>query len=206
MSSFHPTIHSVPFVRNRLFHYILGGFLVLFVLVTTLNVTFSTLVIFTAVHTDYRRRPECQCSRPALPSFATSKNDNRSSLCSLYATHRGPNQRIIAISLFGPKENQMFQFNRTLRFLHELIADLDRIYSDRFILRIYHDMTVNMADVICPIECRHDNVDFCSTDQLPFIPPKIWRFLPVGDPLVDVSEYTNPSISCAANAQRLYSS
>ncbi|CAF3793048.1 unnamed protein product [Adineta steineri] len=141
---------------------------------------------------NYRRRPECTCLRHELPpviSLSTiEKNKSQSSLCSQYATRRGPNQRIIAISLFGPKENKRFQLNRTLKFLHELIEDLDKIYSDDFILRIYHDNTINVTDIICPIECQHSNVDFCSMAYKTYMPPKIWRFLPAGDPLVDISE------------------
>jgi hypothetical protein len=51
------------------------------------------------------------------------------------------------------------------------------------------DDTINMSDVICPIECQNPNVDFCSMRYKLFIPPKIWRFIPAGDPLVDISKY-----------------
>jgi hypothetical protein len=134
----------------------------------------------------YRQRSGCSCSRHELP--LRNLTTRPLSLCSIYATHRGPHQRIIAISLFGPKENKMFQFNRSLTFLHELIQDMNRIYPDNFTLRVYHDDTIHLSDVICPIECKHPNVDFCSVHNKLFIPPKIWRFIPAGDPLVDISE------------------
>ena len=61
-----------------------------------------------------------------------------------------------------------------------------------WILRVYHDASIK-TDVICPIECIHDHVDFCNTNALEkysnvgdYIPPKIWRFLPAGDTFVDV--------------------
>ena len=63
------------------------------------------------------------------------------------------------------------------------------IYSDGFILRVYHDNTINEKDIICPIECKHTNVDFCSMDHKLYIPPKIWRFIPAGDPFVDTSKF-----------------
>ena len=137
---------------------------------------------------NYRQRSGCSCSRPALPWSPFNQSRTPLTLCSQYATHRGPDQRIISISLFGPKENRMFQPNRSLIFLHQLIADVNTIYSDRFVLRVYHDDTINLADVICPVECENANVDFCDMSKKLFIPPKIWRFVPAGDPLVDISK------------------
>jgi hypothetical protein len=125
---------------------------------------------------------------PVISSLTAEQTKSQSSLCSIYATRRGPHQRIIAISLFGPKENKMFQFNKTLDFLNELMKDLDLVYSDGFILRVYHDKTIDVKDIICPIECEHANVDFCSMDHKLYMPPKIWRFIPAGDPLVDISK------------------
>jgi hypothetical protein len=65
---------------------------------------------------------------------------------------------------------------------------MNKIYSDGYILRIYHDNTINTTDFICPIECKHPNVDFCDMNHKLYIPPKIWRFIPAGDPLVDISK------------------
>jgi hypothetical protein len=141
---------------------------------------------------DYRRRPQCTCLRPdlfpSLSSLPLEQNGNRSSLCSLYATRRGPHQRIIAISLFGPKQTKRFEFNRTLAYLDLLIKDMNTVYSDGFILRVYHDDTIDTKNVICPIECEHPNVDFCDMKHKLYIPAKIWRFIPAGDPLVDISK------------------
>src|SRR5437868_5637900 len=83
----------------------------------------------------------------------------------------------------------MFQLNQSYKFLNELINDMNIIYSDGFILRIYHDDTIIISDVICSIECQNSNVDFCNMNSKLFIPPKIWRFIPAGDPLVDISKY-----------------
>ncbi|CAF1106333.1 unnamed protein product [Didymodactylos carnosus] len=60
------------------------------------------------------------------------------------------------------------------------------IYPD-WILRVYHDSIINLS-VICPVECAHFNVDFCDISLLniDYVPPKIWRFLPAGDELVDI--------------------
>ncbi|CAF3425575.1 unnamed protein product [Rotaria sp. Silwood1] len=155
--------------------------------------TYSTPWTPTIVSTDYRQRLECTCYRHDLPpldfNLTSNPAQNPSSLCNQYATRRGPHQRIISISLYGPKENKRFQYNQSLSFLHELINDMNTIYPDNFTLRIHHDDTISLSDVICPIECRHHNVDFCNMESKLFIPPKIWRFIPAGDPLVDISKY-----------------
>ncbi|CAF2641649.1 unnamed protein product [Rotaria sp. Silwood2] len=178
-------------MRSRRFiYFILTGLLGSCVIFIISNFTYSSSVSVLPWKIDYRRRPECTCLRSELPPLSSpltsEQNDSQASLCSQYATQRGPHQRIISISIFGPKENKMFQVNRTLNFLHELIKDLNIIYSDGFILRIHHDKTINTTDIICPIECNHPNVDFCSMNHKLYIPPKIWRFIPAGDPLVNV--------------------
>jgi hypothetical protein len=184
-------IHAKPMNNRRIINVIFIGLLGLFLILVALNYT-SVTSFSILFHADYRRRPGCTCLRPRLfPSISSSvleQNENRSSLCSRYATQRGANQRIIAISLFGPKEAQRFVLDRTLSYLDLLIKDMNMIYSDGFILRVYHDKTIDTLNVICPIECEHPNVDFCDMTHKLYIPPKIWRFIPAGDPLVDISK------------------
>jgi hypothetical protein len=137
----------------------------------------------------YRQRDGCSCTRPRLPVQPATKDEkDGENLCSVYATRRGPYQRIISISLYGPSESPRFEPRSSLAFLADLINDTSKIYSDDFILRVHHDDTLNLSDVICPIECHYSFVDFCNMHGKRFIPPKIWRFIPAGDPLVDVGE------------------
>ncbi|CAF3436162.1 unnamed protein product [Rotaria sp. Silwood1] len=174
----------------RLIVYVLNSLLCSFIFFLTLHIIHYTPIAINSLRFNYRRRPECTCYRHRLPRFdfnlILNLIENQTFLCSDYATRRGPHQRIISISLYGPKENKRFQYNQSLSFLHELINDVNTIYSDNFILRIHHDDTISLSDVICPIECRHHNVDFCNMESKLFIPPKIWRFIPAGDPLVDI--------------------
>ena len=93
------------------------------------------------------------------------------------------------------QKNKRFQLKQSLAFLNELIHDLNTIYPDNFVLHIYHDDTINSSDVICPIECRHQNVDFCNMNSKLFIPPRMWRFISVGDPLIDVCKYLTSFLS-----------
>ncbi|CAF1052299.1 unnamed protein product [Didymodactylos carnosus] len=136
------------------------------------------------------KRLNCSCTRQLKKSILVI-DETKSSLCSQFSTLRGENQSVISISLFGPKENAMFSFNRTITFLYELIADMYTIYPG-WILRIHHDSTIG-SSIICQIECQHLIVDFCDMDSVPqhgnvsdFVPPKIWRFLPAGDTFVKV--------------------
>ncbi|UJR22371.1 hypothetical protein I4U23_025433 [Adineta vaga] len=139
------------------------------------------------------RRQSCSCKRP-LPQQHSNLliiDETKSSLCSQYSTLRGRHQRIISISMFGFAQNSVFNLNSSMTYLYELISDMKNIYPN-WILRIYHDSTIH-NDLICSIECAYNNVDFCNASSLgnlgsvsSYIPPKIWRFLPAGDELVDV--------------------
>jgi hypothetical protein len=179
--------------RRGFLQFIFAGIICsFFVYIFFRSTTNQAIPIYKSLNIDYRRRPECTCSRhdlsPLFSNLTWNLNKSQSSLCNEYATRRGPHQRIISISLFGTKENKKFQFNRSLSFLNKLINDLNAVYSDGYVLRIHHDDTINVSDTICPIECQNPNVDFCNMNSKLFIPPKIWRFIPAGDSLVDISK------------------
>ncbi|CAF2117145.1 unnamed protein product [Rotaria magnacalcarata] len=167
---------------------ICGGFLGSFIFYIAIDIFTRTSFIFKTFDVNYRQRPECICSRPKLPHLSSRilLNDKQPSFCSLYSSQRGPHQRIISVTLFAPKDVQIFDLHRTLNYLRLLIKDIHAIYSDGYILRVYHEDKINAADIICPIECEHSNVDFCNMQNKMFIPPEIWRFIPAGDPLVDI--------------------
>lgn len=184
--------------RSRFFSSLFGGFLGSLIFYLLLRASDHTSISIKHLEINYRQRPECTCSRPALRALSSriSVNEYQPSFCSHYASRRGTHQRVISISLFGPKEVQKFQVHRSLHYLRLLIQDLNQIYSDGFILRVYHDDSINTTDVICPIECEHHNVDFCDMNRKTFIPPKIWRFIPAGDPLVDISKSIDYHDAC----------
>jgi hypothetical protein len=160
---------------------------------TAVTVTPPLIPIIYKQGTLFYQRQSCSCTRPLYTSNSNllTLNEISSSLCSHYSTLRGSHQRIISISMYGPKENAIFALNASLNFLYELINDMKKIYPD-WILRVYHDATIK-DDIICPIECAHNHVDFCNASALGnlgnianYVPPKIWRFLPAGDGLVDI--------------------
>jgi hypothetical protein len=141
----------------------------------------------------FYRRQKCSCTRPILKykSNLLIIDEASASLCSHYSTLRGFHQHIIAISMYGPTENAIFGMNESINFLNQLIADMAKTYPG-WILRIYHDTSIK-EHIVCSIECAHNNVDFCNASALgslgsvsDYMPPKIWRFLPAGDLLVDI--------------------
>jgi hypothetical protein len=107
-------------------------------------------------------------------------------LCSRRATDRGPGQHVIAVSVFGPKENKLFQQNLSLIFLRNLVREAVEIYPG-WIFRVYHDSTIDEL-YMRQIESHYNHVDFCNMTNSSFLPPRMWRFLPAGDQLVDVSK------------------
>lgn len=116
-------------------------------------------------------------------TYVFSSINENTSLCSLRSTRRGKRQKVLAVSLFGPKENDLFDFDNTLKFLYEFLEDAQIVYPD-WIVRIYHDASIGF-NVICDIQCQYANVDFCDMTDHALIPQKAWRFIPSGDPLVD---------------------
>lgn len=130
-----------------------------------------------------RKNPSCPCRRRPEGHFT--------SLCSGQASFRGAHQYVISISLFGPRENPVFQWDQSFVLLRQFLAEMKEIYP-QWILRVYHDQTIP-KDRICRIECEYPQVDFCNANALmelgdiaAYVPGKIWRFLPIGDPSVDV--------------------
>jgi hypothetical protein len=126
---------------RRFISSVFAGFLGSFIFFITLHIFHSISIVIKTSNTEYRRRPECTCSRVELPSlssyFISSHTQQQKSFCSDYATQRGHHQRIISISLFGPKEVKKFEFHRTLHYLHLLIKDANIIYSNGFIYYVF---------------------------------------------------------------------
>ncbi len=127
------------------------------------------------------------CSSSNLSVIVNEKKVE--SLCSIRATKRGFGQKIISISFFGPVENPaMFSVNNSLKLLKELINEMQEVYSDKWILRIYHDEKILNQMMISQFEDRYDSIDFCNVMEIGwnFLPPKIWRFLPSIDETVKI--------------------
>lgn len=117
-------------------------------------------------------------------------NSNRS-LCSEKADRRGIHQKVISLSVFGPKENQRFEDERSTAFLTPLINEAKNIFPE-WSLRLYSDeITINRLD-LRSFASLSSNIDICNVNELPiigdasqYLSGKLWRFIPALDPTVD---------------------
>jgi hypothetical protein len=138
----------------------------------------------------------CSCRKEKIIIYEFNK-DHENTNCDLFnVLRRGYGQKIVSYSLYGTKE----LYYKELKYLSELVTK----YYPTWTIRIYYDDTIN-STVICEYECLKneitgnyvDNIDFCNINKIPFGSPKStwnakfmhsmkWRFLPIGDPFVDM--------------------
>ncbi|CAF0908804.1 unnamed protein product [Adineta steineri] len=118
------------------------------------------------------------------------------SLCSKQSTARGPNQKIIALSIYGSTskftDNPMFSWDTSIfPFLKPLVNEI-KVLLPSWIIRIYIDFTGSTQSQKTFLYSL-PNVDICDMHSLPvfgaklldYLPGKMWRFTPVLDPFVD---------------------
>ncbi len=118
-------------------------------------------------------------------------NSNQT-LCSKEANHRGNKQRIISLSIFGPKENRMFIDEKFSQLILPLINETELLFPT-WIIRLYSDeLTINRLN-LTKLANLSTNIDICNVNQLPilgnvgeYLSGKLWRFLPALDPMVDI--------------------
>jgi hypothetical protein len=115
--------------------------------------------------------------------YKYSFNLNNTNLtCNLYnSLRRGMNQKVISYSLYG--QNRFYY-----RYLPNITKQIKTLYPE-WIIRIYHDNTLNYCEVECQLD--DDIIDFCNIEKFPNISVNYmhkmnWRWLPIGDSFVDV--------------------
>ncbi|RNA36727.1 hypothetical protein BpHYR1_050669 [Brachionus plicatilis] len=132
-------------------------------------------------------RSECECND--IKSYIL--NSQPVLTCDLFKSlKRGPNQKIVAFSLYGTNV-------RYYNLLQDLVLKVQKLYTDH-VIRIYHDNSINRS-MICHYECSYRHVEFCNIHKLPlqltdpkkvlnidYIHSMMWRFLPIGDTFVDL--------------------
>jgi hypothetical protein len=131
--------------------------------------------------------------------YNLSKDEFESSrlTCSLFdSLRRGPNQKVIAYSLYG---NEKHFFEK----LKQLASKISKEFPG-WTMRVYYDDQTVDPSVICQIECAKreasdqylDNADLCNINKIPYdlestwsagyMHGMMWRWLPIGDSFVDV--------------------
>lgn len=104
----------------------------------------------------------------------------------IFGCRQQSNRCVITISLFGPKENSLFQWNTSLILLQEFVQDAAQIYPG-WIVRIYHE---HFADVESStmLQYQYNFIDLHNMTGHKYPPLRMWRFLSIGDTTVDISE------------------
>ncbi|CAF4845203.1 unnamed protein product [Rotaria sp. Silwood1] len=118
------------------------------------------------------------------------------SLCSIQSDHRGPNQKVIGISIYGSSsnytDNAMFTWETSIfPFLIPLANEVKTLLPS-WIIRLYIDFTGSTKSQQDKLY-NFSNIDICDIHNLPmfgsslvsYLPGKMWRFLPIFDPYVD---------------------
>jgi hypothetical protein len=117
-------------------------------------------------------------------------NSNRT-LCSADADLRGNKQRIIGLSIFGPKENSFFVDTRFPQLISLFINEAELLFPT-WVIRLYSDeLTINRLN-LNNLSRLSPNIDICNVNQLPvlgnvgeYLSGRLWRFLSALDPMVD---------------------
>ncbi|CAF1385660.1 unnamed protein product [Rotaria sordida] len=118
--------------------------------------------------------------------------NSKKTLCSEKANLRGNKQRIISLSIFGPKENPLFVDDKFSQFIFPLIDEAKLLFPT-WTIRLYSDeLTINRLD-LKNLSQLATNIDICNVNQIPiignvgeYLSGKLWRFLPALDPMVDL--------------------
>ncbi|CAF4747963.1 unnamed protein product [Rotaria sp. Silwood1] len=117
-------------------------------------------------------------------------------LCSHASHHRGPHQKVIAISVYGKESkftnNQMYSWETSIIPFFELLVNEINTLLPQWILRLYIDFSGSKKSQQ-EYFYNFSNVDVCDMSNIPmfgsslhkFLPGKMWRFLPIFDPYVD---------------------
>ena len=87
------------------------------------------------------------------------------STCSQHATDRGPEQKVISYSFYGPLTSAYFNG------IFENLAGV-RMYYPEYVMRLYLDRSKAMSDNIenyqklCQLFCRETNFDLCDVNEI----------------------------------------
>lgn len=117
-------------------------------------------------------------------------NSNRS-LCSEQADRRGKHQRIISLSIFGPKENPIFVDDQFQQMIYPFLNEAHTLFSS-WTIRLYSDQPTIDRLNLNNLTRFASNIDICNVNRIPFLgnvgeylAGKLWRFLPALDSTVD---------------------
>lgn len=150
----------------------------------------------------------CKCNKGnSVPTDESYRNipDREFDWCSKSSTARGPNQRVIAYTLYGDATDPKV-FLRYFSWLRNISVTAQSYYPG-WIVRIYHNIQMDQEVAgphLCNVYCHSTNMDLCSVpwmvqqirnrtslwpvqpDLLAQMNPRMYRYLAMMDTNVDV--------------------
>ncbi|CAF2763224.1 unnamed protein product [Rotaria sp. Silwood2] len=116
------------------------------------------------------------------------------SFCSERSARRGFNQHVLSVSAYESNDRIELKTNLTWSYIQIFVNEAKKFYPSWIVRVYYYNLLSKTKNDIENLEKLYDNLDFCSTEDLPVLgnlikklPGKIQRFLPSVDPLVGVS-------------------
>ncbi|KAK3875033.1 hypothetical protein Pcinc_020067 [Petrolisthes cinctipes] len=176
------------------------GFVVVFVIVTTITLLIHNPVTITSYSNRInllRPRPHdcqqvvhlglCGCNRTqklaTCPPQVTKYTDQ--STCGSTATLRGPGQKVVSYVVFGKFPSAYYNG------LEKLVYEVPKFYPG-WSMRVHLNWAQdNLRDWACALACNNSHLDICNVQNLPGIGnvnesfAMTWRFSVMGDPLVN---------------------
>ncbi len=157
-------------------------------LITILLLTFPTIYFFSNTHLEIQITEGVDICSKLLEIIYNSNQ----SLCSKQANRRGNKQRIIALSIYGPKENPIFNDEKFDQLITPFINEAKLLFPS-WTIRLYSDeLSINRLN-LNNLTHLTSNIDICNVNQIPilgnigeYLPGKLWRFLPALDRMVDI--------------------
>ncbi|XP_064088228.1 uncharacterized protein LOC135202672 isoform X1 [Macrobrachium nipponense] len=126
-------------------------------------------------------------SSPAQAILKEIKTRYGASTCGDWATLRGPNQKVVSYSIYGPYPTGYYDG------MNMILPRIEEVYPG-WVTRLYYrtdESNPNITRWMCDLACKHPHLDLCDVERLPvfgnitYSVGRVWRFATMGDNLVD---------------------
>ena len=136
----------------------------------------------------------CGCHRNIRIRPTANTTLLQETTCSQDAYSRGPNQRVIAMSVYNTNDTGLEARRRYFAGIEANLKQMPLFYPG-YTMRVYHHgLSKSLREQLCHLACHNNALDLCDAKNLPGNPmtdatelfPMIWRFFPTLDPQVDI--------------------
>lgn len=157
----------------------------------------------TSLSNEHYTSQTCHCGKVYI-SRRFRRDDKQTDWCSPESKVRGPGQQVISYTLYGNTTDSAV-FKRYYTLIEKISQTAAQLYPG-WIVRVYHDIDESepvFQKMLCSSYCKHANLDLCNvpqlvkrirahpesaieSDQVGGLNPKMYRYLALLDPNVDV--------------------